>query len=402
MGLFDRLLGREQFSQWSIADKAFAGWWLGTDDASEVVTPATVIGLSAVRRSLQILCTIAGLPLKSYQRHEDGERSSISTVFDNPYPGIDGMTPFAWVETIVIHLALWDRAFLWHDDVAADGTVTVYRPIHPDVIQKVYRNANGRRQFDYKDENNETRTVGSEQITYISGPSHDGTTVPAGLYAARAIFSAAISGDRGAQGTLRRSIRLGGLVTPADGEEDFDTEEGKAILEYLRANVVGREHSGDIAVINRKLNLKQWSQNNQDMQWIETRKDVLADIERYFGMPPHLMADTEKQTSWGTGVAEQNLSLARYTLRGYSDRIEQVLSMRLPEGQFCEFDYAGLLQGTPQQEIELLIQQMDAGMLTVDEVRKIRNLPPLTAAQKAQQALQRMPQPVTDQGAANE
>jgi HK97 family phage portal protein len=397
MGIWDRVRGREKFSQWSIADKAFAGWLLGDEPDSESVTAYTVIGLSGVTRALQILCTIAGLPLKTYERQEDGERERIPSIFDDPWPGPDGLTPFSWSETIVIHLALWRHAFLWHD-FQPDGTIH-YRPIIPDVFKKVYRDKQGRRQFDY-DENGETKTVGSEQITYIPGPSLDGTVGHPLLWAARAVFSAALSGDKGAQSTLKRGIRLGGLVTPGDNEEDFDEAEARAILESLRAKAVGRENAGDIAVINRRLKLTQWTPNNVDSQWAETKAMVLGDIERLFGVPAHLMADTEKQTSWGTGVAEQNLGLARHTLRNYSDRIEQVLSIRLPADQFCEYDYKGLLQGTPAQETELLIKQVEAGILLPDEARKIQNLPPLTPAQKAEKALRALPQPVTDQEVA--
>ena len=213
------------------------------------------------------------------------------------------------------------------------------------------------------------------------------------------IFSAAISGDKTAQTVLRRGIRLAGLVTPADDQEEFDETEGKAILEQRRANVVGRENAGDVALINRRLKLQGWSPNNVESQWHETRGDMLGEVGRLFGMPAHLLNDTEKQTSWGTGVAEQNLGLARYTLKGWSTRIEQTLSRQLPgtrgaDGErFCEYDYKGLLQGTPAQEIELLIAQVDAGILTDDEARKILNLPPLTAAQKAAVIKRNAPSP---------
>ena len=398
MGFFDRLRGRESFAQWSISNPAFAEWWSGTPDDAEIINQSTVLGISAVLRSVQIISTtIAGLPLRTLERQGD-DKVRIDSDFDDPWPGDDGLTPFAWTETVLIHLLLWRKAFLWHEPAVGRPGIA-YRPILPDAIE--VKRVDGRRVFEYRDGDNELKRVGSEQITFIPGPSLDGIDGHPLLFAARAIFSAALSGDRGAQATLRRSIRLGGLVTPGDGEnDDFDPEEGAAILESLRQKVVGREHSGDIALINRRVKLTPWAQNNQDMQWIETRKDVLGDIERLFGVPPHLLADTEKQTSWGTGVAEQNLGLARYTLRGWSDRIEQVLSRRLPSDQFCEFDYKGLLQGTPAQEIELLIAQVDAGILTVDEARKIQNLPPLTPNQKAQAALRTMPQPVTDEAAA--
>ncbi len=385
MGFLDRVLGREKFSQqWSVSDPAFAAWWMAPDETTEVVTPYTVLGLSAVLRAVSIVATtIAGLPLKTYER--DGEdRVRIPSEFDNPYPGWDGLTPFAWTETLLIHLQLWRHAFLWHEP-RADGTAGfAYRPINPDAF--TVKRVNGRRVIEYKNENNETVEATPEQVTYIPGPSVDGTAGHPLLHAARAVFSAAISGDKGAQATLRRGIRLGGIVTPGENEEPFDTEEIAAALESLRAKAVGRENSGDIAFLNKRVQLQPWTPTNVDSQWIETKQAVLGDIERLFGVPPHLLADTEKQTSWGTGVQEQNLGFSRYTLRGWSDRIEQVLAMRLPADQFCEFDYKSLLQGTPAEEITLLIAQKDAGILTTDEVRKILNLPPLTPVQQSEMA----------------
>lgn len=371
----------EKFSAtYSIANPAFAEWWFGTDDASETVTPYTVLGLSAVIRAVQIISVIATLPLRSYERQGD-ERVRFTSDFDDPYPGADGLTPFSWVETVLLHLLLWRKAFLWHEPRKDGGTVS-YRPVNPDLIK--VRWENGKRVFDYKETgSNEVKTVGSETITFIPGPSTDGVDGHPLLSAARSVFSAAISGDKTAQRTLRRGIRIGGIVTPADGEEDFGATEGDAILAAIRAKALGSENAGDIIALNRKIKLQQWTSNNIEAQFDETRSRVLMEIEQLFGVPPHLMADTEKQTSWGTGIAEQNLSLARFTLMGWSSRIEQVLSMRLRRGQFCEFDYKGLLQGTPADEIELLIKQVEAGLLTRDEARKVMNLPALTRAQKA-------------------
>jgi phage portal protein BeeE len=127
---------REKFTaQASIGDPTFASWLMQSDDSQEAVTPYTVLGLSAVLRAVSIIATtIAGLPLKTYERGEDGERVQIASEFDDPYPGVDGMTPFAWVETILMHLLIWRKAFLWHE-ARADGTQGfAYRPIIPDAI----------------------------------------------------------------------------------------------------------------------------------------------------------------------------------------------------------------------------------------------------------------------------
>lgn len=399
MGFLDWLIPpklepQEKFAQqWSASDPAFAAWWFGDHNDSETVTPQTVLGLSAVIRSIQVISTtIADLPLKTYERGEDGSKVRSESVFDDPWPGVDGMTPFAWVETVLIHQILHRATILWHEDIASDGTVRAYRPMDPTLF--TIKRVNGKRRFEFIDAaTREKREVGSEQITYIAGPSLDGDAGIPLLGPAKAVFSAAISGDKTAQTVLRRGIRLAGLVTPGDEHEDFDSTEGAAILEQLRNQVVGRENAGDIALINRRLKLQNWQPNNIEAQWAETKQLNLGDHERLFGMPPHLLADTERQTSWGTGVSEQNLGLARYTLKGYTSRLEQALSRKLPRGQFVEFDYKGLLQGTPAQEIELLIKQVEAGILTPDEARSVLNLPPLTPAQKAELAPPAPPRP---------
>ncbi len=381
---------RERFSSWSLGDPAFAAWLRGSDSDGESVTPYTVLGLSAVLRAVSVISTtIASLPLRTYER-QGAERVSVPSVFDDPYPGIDGMTPFAWVETILIHQLLWRQSFLWHDARDRAGDISVYRPLVPDGIE--VKRVNGKREFTYADDAGQAQTVGSDWITYIPGPSLDATRGHPLLASARAIFSGALSGDKAASTTLRRGIRLAGLLVPEEGEE-IEEAEGNAILEQLRAKVVGREHAGDVALINRRMKLQPWTPSNIDMQWMEARQMALGEVGRLFGVPPHLLNDIEKQTSWGTGVAEQNLGLARYTLMGWSSRVEQVLSLRLPAGQFCEFDYKGLLQGTPADEIGLLIAQVEAGLLTIDEARKILNLPPLTMTQRATIQPPKLPAP---------
>ncbi len=389
MGVFDWLRRKptEQFSdQWSVGDPSLAAWWFGiADEASEIVTPYSVMGLSAVIRAVAVISgTIAGLPLKSYERQGD-DREQIPSVFDDPYPGIDGMTPFAWVETVLIHLLLWREAYLWHDSFDSQGNPTSYRPIVPSMFEPVKRR-NGKLVFTYTSDTSglgsDKVEVDSSQVTYIAGPSLDGVGGHPLLRPARAVFSAAISGDKTAQSVLKRGIRLAGLVTPADGE-DIEPNDAELILEKLRAKAVGRENAGDIAFVNRRLKLQPWQPNNIESQWHETRRDVIGEIGRLFGLPPHLLNDVEKQTSWGTGVQEQNLGLARYTLMGWTTRIEQALARRLAPDQFLEFDYKGLLQGTPAEEIDLLLKQTGGqAILTADEARKVLNLPPLTPAQK--------------------
>jgi hypothetical protein len=55
--------------------------------------------------------------------------------------------------------------------------------------------------------------------------------------------------------------------------------------------------------------------NSKDAQFMESRTFSVDEVGRWFGVPPHLLGLTEKSTSWGQGIAEQNRGLARYTLK---------------------------------------------------------------------------------------
>jgi HK97 family phage portal protein len=114
-----------------------------------------------------------------------------------------------------------------------------------------------------------------------------------------------------------------------------------------------------------------------DAQFLQARQFSIEDISRWTGVPPHLLMQTEKQTSWGTGVDEQNRGLSKFVLGHWAQRFEQRASRLLASPRWCEFDFAGLERPNFATEVDLLIKQVQAGLLTVNEARAIRNLPPL-------------------------
>jgi HK97 family phage portal protein len=115
----------------------------------------------------------------------------------------------------------------------------------------------------------------------------------------------------------------------------------------------------------------------QQAQFLESRQFQIEEISRWTGVPPHLLMQTDKQTSWGTGVDEQNRGLSKFVLGHWAQRFEQRASRLLARPRWCEFDFAGLERPNFAVEIDLLIKQVAAGILTLNEAREIRNLPPL-------------------------
>jgi HK97 family phage portal protein len=130
--------------------------------------------------------------------------------------------------------------------------------------------------------------------------------------------------------------------------------------------------------MNKRLKFQAWQLSAADAQFLESRTFQIDEVGRWFGLPPHLLGLTEKSTSWGQGIAEQNRGLARYTLKAWTGRIEGRLTLLLASpARTAEFDYAAFIAPSPEDEIKLLIEQVNSGLLTLNEARKIRNMPAL-------------------------
>jgi phage portal protein BeeE len=111
---------------------------------------------------------------------------------------------------------------------------------------------------------------------------------------------------------------------------------------------------------------------------VEARKEMVADIGRYFGIPTHTLnapaGDSETYSSTEAG----NQDLVRYTLQNYIGAIEDGISDQLPHGRRMRMDPQQLLDGTWYSRMQgfQLATSGKAWMLP-QEVRDRLGLPPL-------------------------
>lgn len=362
----------------SISDPALAEWFgIGTANYSGVtVGESGALGLSGFWRANALISgTIASLPLRTMEDDTDGVRQRVGSFLDQP-GGPDGLgpTPFEWAETVVSHLVIHGNAFLAHVFNGA-GSIVALVPIHPMAVAvEEAKDVIGGRVYKASLIDGTVRTFTMLDMTHIPALMLDGLRGMSLISMARNSLGTAIAGDIAAARHFSNGNLISGVVSPDDDVADFDA---KAIKEELNAKVAGYDNAGDIAVINRKLKFTQWASTLADAQFLESRAFEVEEVARWTGVPPHLLMQTEKQTSWGTGVAEQNRGLARFTLMPWTTRIQQRLSRLVSRRRFAEFDYAGLLAPTPEEEIRLLIEQVDGGLITVNEARRIRNMDPV-------------------------
>ncbi|ONI73087.1 phage portal protein [Actinosynnema sp. ALI-1.44] len=352
--------------------------------AGVTVTENTALGISAFFRAGSLICgTLAGLPIRALRINKaDDTRQRATSWLEEP-AGPGSYTQFEWTEVVSWHLFLHGNAYLLHRYNGAGSLVGLY-PVHPlavtpqwikdkngtDTSQKEFLVSLGKSPFGKA----QSVTYDETRMTQIMGPTLDGLRGLSVLGLARNGLGTSIASDNAAAKMFGNGLSVSGMVTP---EEDVTPDEAKTIKDDLNAKLTGPENAGEIAVINRKLKFQQLSLSAEDAQFLQSRQFQVQEIARWTGVPSNLLMDPGAVSTWGTGVEIQNRGLHRYTLTAYTGRIEQRLTRLLPKPQIAEFDYTAFLRPSPEQEIELLIKQVDAGLLSINDARRIRNMPPV-------------------------
>lgn len=377
MGIFSRRKPeqRSAANTFSIGDPALAAYFgIGTrSSAGMTVSENTALTLSGFYRAGALISgTIASLPMRSLRTTDDDLRERVSSFLDEP-AGPDSYTAFEWKEQVVWHLFLQGDAFLIHVFNGA-GALVGLNPVHPLAVRVEWDEARpGGKLYTLTLDDGSKREYDMTTLTQIMGPSLDGLRGMSLIERGRNSLGTALAGDEAAGRLFANGALLSGIVTP---DEDVTEAEAQQMKESFSLQVQGTENAGDIAFVNRRLKFQPWSVSAVDAQFLESRQFSIEEISRWTGVPPHLLMQTDKQTSWGTGVSEQNRGLREFVLLAYTSRIEQRLSRLLSASRFAEFDYAGLEKPSPEQEIDLLIKQVNAGLITPNEARRIRNMPP--------------------------
>lgn len=136
-----------------------------------------------------------------------------------------------------------------------------------------------------------------------------------------------------------------------------------------------------IGVLTEGAKLNKVSIQPEDAQFLQTRQFQVPDIARIFGVPPHLISDASNSTSWGTGLAEQNLAFGQFSLRPWIERVEDahnrlLTSDGLPD-VFIKLNLDALLRADLSERYLSYSRAIEWHFLTPNEARRLEDLPPL-------------------------
>jgi HK97 family phage portal protein len=162
---------------------------------------------------------------------------------------------------------------------------------------------------------------------------------------------------------------------------ELPVDASKSVVDRIREQLMeamsGLRNMRKPLVLTGGTTWNQTSVNPEDAQLIETRKFQVSDVARFFRVPPHMIGDVDRSTSWGTGIEVQGRAFVQFTLGPWISRLEEADSALLPRPQFVKRNVNALVRGDMAARREWYRAGLEQEWLLRSEVRALEELPPI-------------------------
>jgi len=347
-----------------------------TTEAGIVLTDERAMQISAVWSCARILTeTVSSLPIAVYQRTPTGRvKAEDHYLYDLLRVSPNSMmNPQEFREALQLSLVLWGNAyaFIERDNTGKPISIT---PLKPERMTP--SREGGEIVYYYKTSGPDER-YRQAQILHIKGMSIDGVAGLSPLAYARNTMGITASADRYASHSFNKKGRPSGVVT-------VDRVLTPAQRDALR-EIYNNIEAGGTEILEGGTKYNAIDIPPDDMQMLQSRQFQLGEIARIFRVPSYLINDTEKSTSWGTGIEQQNLGFLTYTIRPYLTRwetaiVHSLLSRTDRRKYFVEHNVEGLLRADSAARANFYSIMAQNGIMSRNEIRMKENLPPKDGA----------------------
>jgi HK97 family phage portal protein len=209
-------------------------------------------------------------------------------------------------------------------------------------------------------------------MLHVLGLTLDGIRGVSPVTLARESIGGAIAELKHGQSFFKNGAAVGGVLQHPG---HLGPEAAQTLRESWRDKYSGPDNAGKVAILEEGMEFKAVALSNKDSQWLESRQVTVLDIARIFGVPPALLAHLEK-ASYSSQEA-QNLEFLTHSLRPWLTRIEQAVEKALlvDSNVYVEFTTGDLLRTDLKTRYDAYRTALAAGFMTVNEVRRLENLP---------------------------
>lgn len=369
----------------------------GESNAGPQVNLPNVLGLSTAWACINLYAGVTGtLPCQVGRKVSATESAPAPDhwlyrlVHDSPNAD---MTALEFWEFIAACLELRGNAYAEIMRITDDGRPVALHPLNPDAVQP-FRNAAGAIRYRVTINGRQSER-GPDTIWHIRGFGGDPLGGISTLAIGRQVFGLALAGDEAAAMTFRNGMRPTGAFVFEDSFKGDQRDRAASVMAELYSGAI---NSGRPLVLDRGQKWQSIQMAPDDAQMLQTRAFSVEEICRMFQTPPVLIGHAAQgQTMWGTGLEQIKLGWHQFSLLRRLERIEQSAMKWLmtpadrAAGYFMEFNAEGFLRGDSRGRSSFYGAGLKDGWLTVNEVRRWENLPPVAGGDVPRVQAQNVP-----------
>lgn len=347
--------------------------------AGQRVNADSAMRISAVYRAVHLISEqFACLPFVLFRRRADGTKEVVKDHWLLPLlcrrPN-RWQNAFEWRAMMQSHLEMRGNAY---NRVVPDGRggVAALEPLFPDSV-KVELTDSGERRFRVTQPGGDTRTYVEGEVWHLRHLSSNGITGMSTLEYARESLGVALATQDYAARFFANDARPSGGWIEFPGT--FKDREARATFRETWQSMQGGEARGKTAVLDMGMKYHAPELTNQDAQFLETRKMQVTEIARWFGVPPHKLADLERATF--SNIEHQALEFVQDCLmpraEAWEASIEADVLLDSESDIEIEVDFRRLLRGDNKSRGAFYNLGIIGGWLTRNEARIDDNRDPL-------------------------
>lgn len=368
--------------------------WYGSGQkaAGVNVTPETAMRSSAVWRCVTLISgTMMSAPLGVYERIGDNDRRYVA---DHPFNRFlqlepnEEMSGPEFVELQAMSMLLRGNGYGLMRQ-ARNGTITAIDYYHPARVLP-FRSTDDSVWYRFTNRDGSTETHHGSYVIHFRGPGRD----VGGIRALSAIAHHAqaiginLATREYTSGQFERGLLTNDYFQFPSGTT-ITREQRAAFQAYLRKRAAGVANAHNPLLIENGGEWKRVSVTAKDAQLLELMQYSVVDVARIFGTPPHMIGETSAATSWGTGIEQMTVGYKLFTVIPHLTRFAKELTRKLfpivgarPSKLFIDFDADAMQVGDSKAQGDYFKGALGGnqlpGFMSQDEVRRRKNLPPLT------------------------
>lgn len=348
-----------------------------------LVTPETAMANSTLYSCVTLLAEcVAQLPWELYRRTEDGGREKainhpLYDVIRNQPNKRD--TAFEYYERGQGFLGLEGNDFSLIERTN-DGHVKELIPIDNKKIT-VYKSSDGLPFYQLQGYENR---LSMRHVHHVKAFSLDGFVGVSPLQASPDAVGLALATDQHAASTFQSGALLSGVIEKSHESGKIESQQkiDALLAKFIERHGGGLRNAFSVALLQEGMTYKQLSMDNEKAQLLQSRAFGVQEVARLYKIPLHMIQHTEGSTTWGSGLEQMSIGFVVYTLLPWLKRREHAMmrDLLLPEERqeyFIEANVSGLLRGDQKSRYEAYAVGRQWGWLSVNDVRRMENMPPI-------------------------